>query len=151
MRSMHQLCAAQPLKRNKPALGVRSLELTIPAISELDAGLAPRLSPRIFRKSNATRIGDGLETRGDVNGIAHEVAVLLDHDVAKVDTDAKLHALRGWDARIARCHALLKRDCTAHCVDRRTEFDQDAVAHSFDNTSAIFVDYPIDNVAANCT
>jgi hypothetical protein len=47
---------------------------------------------RLVTLSNRARFGDPLQSRGDVDAVAHEVAVGLPDDVAEVSADAKLDA-----------------------------------------------------------
>ena len=66
------------------------LEALRPEVGHLK--LEPRLDlpVSVFRQTNLTRLANPFEPGGDVDAVAHEVAVgLLDH-VAKMNADAKL-------------------------------------------------------------
>jgi hypothetical protein len=61
----------------------------------------------VFRKTNAAWLRDALQSRGDIDAVAHEVAVALLDDVAKVDADAKFDAAVGRQAGVALEQAVL--------------------------------------------
>src|ERR1700688_1314565 len=43
-------------------------------------------------EADAARRRDALEPGGDIDAVAHEVAVALDHDIAEIDADPELDA-----------------------------------------------------------
>jgi class 3 adenylate cyclase len=55
----------------------------------------------------AMEVGDSLETRGDIDAVAHQVAVGLLDDVAHVNADAELDAAIFRRAGVAVDHAVL--------------------------------------------
>ena len=64
------------------------------------------LTVSVLRQTDRPGVGDTFEPRGDIDAVAHQIAVaLLDH-VAQMDADPKLDALVGRDARVALDHAL---------------------------------------------
>ena len=102
-------------------------------------------------KTDRTRLGDALQPRGDINSVAHEVAVaLLDH-VAEMKADAKFDAAVGRQSRVALDKAGLHLDRAAHRVDHAPEFDDAAVAGALDDAAVMSGDRRIDEVAAEPT
>src|SRR6185312_3279241 len=59
--------------------------------------------------ADAARLGERLEARGDVDAVAEDVAILVDH-VAEVDSDAELHPAPRRDAFVALDHLDLDLD-----------------------------------------
>ena len=55
----------------------------------------------VLGETDRARLADALQPRGDVDAIAHQIAVGLLDDVAQMDADPKLDALVGRDAQ--RC------------------------------------------------
>ena len=71
----------------------------------------------VLGKTDAARISDALKARGDVDAVAHQVAVaLLDH-IAEMDADAELDAALGRKTSVALDHAVLHLDGAAHGID----------------------------------
>ena len=68
-------------------VGPRSRDLQIEPPFHLPIG--------VLGKTDRAGFGDALEPRGDIDAVAHQVAVALLDDVAKVDADAKFDALVG--------------------------------------------------------
>jgi hypothetical protein len=93
-------------------------------------------------------IGDPFEARGDIDAIAHQIAVRLLDDVAKVNADAELDAALGRQAGVAFDHAVLYFDGATHGVDHAAEFDEAAVAGALDDAAVMQGDGRIDQVAA---
>ena len=86
--------------------------------------------------------------RGDIDAVAHQVAVaLLDH-VAEMDADAKFDALVGRDLGVALDHRLLDFNGTVHRVDDAAELDDAAVAGALDDAAVMHRDGWVDQVAA---
>ena len=78
----------------------------------------------VLRETDAARISDAFKARGDIDAVAHQVAVaLLDH-VAEMDADAELDAALGRQASIALDHAVLDLDGAAHGIDDASELDE---------------------------
>ena len=90
---------------------------------------------------------DAFQPRGDIDAIAHQVAVaLLDH-IAEVDADPKLDPPFGADAGVAVDESGLHFDRTPHRFHNAQELDQHTIARRLDNASAIFLDFRIDQLA----
>jgi hypothetical protein len=94
-----------------------------------DGEIEPRLHLPIgvLGEADRARHGDPFEPRGDVDAVAHQIAVAL-HDVAQMYADAELDAPILGHAGIALHHRILDLDRAAHGVDDATELHQRAVA-----------------------
>ena len=88
------------------------------------------------------------EPRGDVDAVAHQIAVALLDDVAEMNADAKLDAALGRHAGVALDHAVLDFDGAAHRVDHAAELDDGAVAGALDDAAVMHGDGRIDQIAA---
>ena len=96
--------------------------------------------------TNPSGLGDPLQARGDIDAIAHQVAVaFLDH-VAEMNADPKLDALFERDACVALDHGVLHFDRAAHRVDNAAELDDAAVAGALDDTAMVHGDCGINQV-----
>jgi hypothetical protein len=78
-------------------------------------------------------IGDGLQSRNNVDAVVHQIAVALLNDVAKMDANAKFDPPFGLHAGVALEHAVLHLDGAAHGVNDAAEFDDAAVAGTFNH------------------
>ena len=101
--------------------------------------------------TDRARLANALQSRGDIDPVAHQVAVALLDDVAQMNADAELDAALGRQAGVALGHAVLHFDGAAHGVDHAAELDENAVAGSFDDASVMRVDGGIDQIAAQPT
>src|SRR5271166_7054763 len=102
----------------------------------------------LLGEADRARRGDAFQSRGDVDAVAHQVAVGLFDDVAQMDADAELNAALGRQARIALDHAGLHFYRATRGVDHAAEFDDAAVAGSFDDAAVVDGDGRVDQVAA---
>ena len=149
------------LERNRLRLGGHAdLERIDPdrlgdVLQFLEAEIADRqveppldLAIGVFRERDRAGPGDALEPGGDVDAVAHQVAVGLLDDVAEMDADAKLDAAVGRQAGVALDEPVLHLDGAAHRIDDAAEFDQHAVAGAFDDAPVVNGDDGIDQVAA---
>ncbi len=124
------------------------LELGRPKIADLE--LKPRLDLPIgvFGKTDRPRLRNTLEPRGDIDPVAHEVAVALLDDVAEMDADAELDAPLGRHAGVSLDQSVLHLDRAADRVDHAAELDNRAVAGAFDDAAVMSGDGGVDQVAA---
>ena len=99
------------------------------------------------RQIDAARFPDPLQSRGDIHAVAHQVAVALLDDVAKMDADTALDALFWRQASIALCYAALEFDGAAHCIDDAAEFDDCAIASALNNAPVVNCDGWVDQIA----
>jgi hypothetical protein len=86
--------------------------------------------------------------RGDVDPIAHQVAVGLFDDVAQMNADPEFYAALGRQAGIALDEAILHLDRAAHGVHHAAEFDEAAVPSALDHATVMHGDGGINEVAA---
>jgi hypothetical protein len=92
--------------------------------------------------------GDALQPRGDIDAVAHQVAVaFLDH-VAEMDADAKFDALVRRDSSVALDHRPLDFNGAVHRVDDTPELDNASVAGALNDPAMMDRDGRVDQVAA---
>jgi hypothetical protein len=92
----------------------------------VDRKIEPRLDLPIgvFGKTDGAGFGDAFQSRGDIDAVAHQIAVaLLDH-IANMNADAELDAALGRKAGVALDHAVLHLDGAAHGVDHAAELNE---------------------------
>ena len=99
------------------------------------------------RQTNAAWFRDTFEAGGDVDAVAHQIAVSLFDYIAQMDADTKLDAPLRRQAGIALNHARLHRDGAAHRVHNAAEFQEQAVASRFDYAAVMHRYERIDQVA----
>jgi hypothetical protein len=98
------------------------------------------LSIGVLGKRDRTGLGYSFQTRGDVDAVAHQIAVgLLDH-IAQMNADVKFDALVERDARVALDHGVLHFECAAHRIDYASELDDAAVAGPLDDAAMVHGD-----------
>ena len=102
----------------------------------------------VLGKTDRARLGDALQPRGDIDAVAHEVAVALLDDVAEMDADAEHDAAVLRHAGVALDHGVLNLDRAAHGVDDAAELDDAAVAGALDDAPVMGGDGRIDQIAA---
>ncbi len=123
------------LERRRPEIGDRQVE--------------PRshLPIRVFREADCAGPSDALEACGDVDAVAHQIAIgLLDH-VAEMNADAEFDSAVVRHAGIALDHAALNLDGAAHRIDNAAELDQSAVACALDHAPVVHSDRRIEEIA----
>jgi hypothetical protein len=92
-------------------------------------------------------LGDALQAGGDIDAVAHQIAVALLDDVAEMNADAEFDALVGRDLGVALGHRPLDFNSKIHCVDDAAEFDNCAVSSALDDAPVMHGDCGIDQVA----
>ena len=102
----------------------------------------------VLRETDRARCGHRLEPGGDIDSVAHQIAVSLLDDIAEMDADTKFDALLRRHARIARNHAALDFDGAAHGVDDTTKLDERAVAGQLDSTAVMQGDGRVNEIAS---
>ena len=102
----------------------------------------------VLGKTDRAGLANAFEPRGDIDAVAHQIAVLFLDNVAEVDADAELDASLGRQACVALDHAGLHLDRAAHRVDHAAKLDDDAVARALDDAPAMGGDGGVDQVAA---
>jgi hypothetical protein len=111
------------LQRIDPNRPLNVLELGRPEIGDGHIEPAAHLSIGVLGQADRARPSDPFEPRGDVDAVAHQIAVALLDDVAQVDADPELDAALGRQASVALDHAVLHLDRAAHGVDHAAELD----------------------------
>ena len=124
------------------------LELGWPEISDLHVEPPAHLSVGVLGQTDRPRLGDAFEPRGDIDAVAHQVAVALLDDVTQMNADAKFYAFVGRDARVALDHGVLHFERAAHRVDDAAKLDDAAVAGALDDAAMMYGDRRINQVAA---
>ena len=102
----------------------------------------------VLGETDRARLANAFEARGDVDAVAHQVAVGLLDDVAEMNADAELDAALGRHARVAFDEAVLHLDRAAHRVDHAAELDEAAVAGALDDAPVMGGDGGVDQIAA---
>ena len=102
----------------------------------------------VLREADRAGLGDAFQARRDVDAVAHQVAVVLLHDVAEMDADAEFDALVSRDAGVALGHRVLHFDRAPHRVDHAAELDDRAVAGALDHPALVHGEGRIDQIAA---
>ena len=78
----------------------------------------------VLGEANRAGLGDPLQSRGDIDAVAHQIAIALLDDIAQMNADAELDAALGRHAGVALDHAVLHLDGAAHGVDHAAELDR---------------------------
>ena len=106
------------------------------------------LAVGVLGKTDTARISNAFKARGNVDAVAHQVAIaLLDH-VAQMDADAELDATLRRKTRVALDHAILHLDCAANGIDDASELYEDAVTRPLDDAAVMHGDGGIDQIAS---
>jgi hypothetical protein len=101
----------------------------------------------LLGQTDRARLADALKPGGDVDTIAHQIAVRLFDHVAEMDADAELDAAIFRHADVALDHAALHLDGATHGVDDAAELDEAAVAGALDDAAVMRGDGGIDEIA----
>jgi len=99
------------------------------------------------RDVDRARLGDIFEPRRDVDAVAENISV-LHHHIAEIDANAEFDAFPLGDVGVARRHAVLHVDRTAHRFDRTCELGEDAVARRLDEAALMLIDLRLNQLAA---
>jgi hypothetical protein len=102
----------------------------------------------VFREANRAGSGDALQSCGDVDAVAHQVAVRFLDNVAQVNADPEFDASLGRQTCIPFDHAVLHFNRAPHRVDDAAEFDERAVAGALDDAAVVDGDRRVDEIAA---
>src|SRR5271165_4121338 len=122
------------------ALRAEVADLEIEPLFHLPVGL--------LRKTDRAGLSDAFEPRGDVDPVAHQIAVaFLDH-VAEMDADAEVDALVRRDPCVALDHRSLDFNAAVHCVDDTPELDNCAIAGALDDPAVVYGDGGVNEIAA---
>ena len=105
------------------------------------------LAVGVLGEADRAGLGDAFEPRGDVDAVAHQVAVALLHHVAQMNADAQFDAPLGRHAGVALDHAVLQLDGAAHRLDHAAELGQRAIAGALDDAAIVHGDRRVDQIA----
>jgi hypothetical protein len=92
----------------------------------VDREIKPRahLTVSVLGKTNGAGQRDSLQASGDIDAVAHKVAVAFLDDVAEVNADPELDAPVRWHACVPLDHRVLDFHGAAHGVDDAAELDE---------------------------
>ena len=124
------------------------LSLALAEIGDRQIEPGSHLTIGVDGYADRARLGDPLQSRRDIDAVAHQVAVALLDDVAEVDADAEFDAALGRQAGVALDHAVLHFDRATHGVDDAAKLGENAVAGALDHPPVVHGDGGIDEVAA---
>ena len=148
MRRRLRLARRADLQRIDPDRPFDVLELRRAEIGDRHIEPAAHLAIGVLGKTDRAGRGDALQSGGDIDAVAHQIAVaLLDH-VAKMDADPKFDALVRRDPSVALDHRPLDFNGAVHCVDDTPELDDAAVARALDDAPMVDGDGRINQIAA---
>ena len=102
----------------------------------------------VLGKTDRAGLGDAFQPRGDVDAVAHQIAVALLDDVAEMNADPEDDAAVLGHAGVALDHGVLNFDRAAHGVDDAAELDDRAVAGALDDAPVMHGDGRVDQVAS---
>ena len=136
------------LQRIDPDRPFDVLELGLPEIGDLHIEPAAHLPVGVLGQADRPRFGDAFEPRGDVDAIAHEIAVGLLDNIAQMNADAEHDATVFRHARVALDEAVLNLDRAAHRVDHAAELDDRAVSGALDDAAVVDGDGGVEQIAA---
>ena len=136
------------LKRIDPDRLGDVLELGRAEIADREIEPLFHLPIGLLGEADRAGLGDPLQPRGDIDAVAHQVAVaFLDH-VAEMDADPKFDALVRRDPSVALDHRSLDFNGAVHRIDDTPELDDAAIAGALDDAAVVDRDGRIDQVAS---
>ena len=124
------------------------LEVLLPQVDEGCVHLVAHLPIRVFRQANPARLANAFEPRGDVDSVAHQIAVGLLHDIAEVNADAIFDALLVRRVGVALDHAALHFHGAAHGLNHAAKLDNRPVAGPLDHPPVVNCDRRAEKVGA---
>jgi hypothetical protein len=91
----------------------------------------------LFGEADRAGFGDALQPGGDIDAVAHEVAVALLDNIAQMNADTELNPFFGRQTGVALDHAALDFNRAAHRVGHAAELDDRAVAGALDDAAVM--------------
>jgi hypothetical protein len=122
------------------------LEGLLAKVSELDGDFAANLIVGRRGDTNATRLGDTLKPRRNIDAITQNI-IALDQNIAEVDPNPVQHPPIFWDALVPLGHHGLHGDGAFDRIDYRGKLKQHAVPGGLDDTTAMFCHEGVGNLA----
>jgi hypothetical protein len=95
------------------------------------------------RDADTTRLGDRLQTGGDIHTFAMSVFA-LDNHIAEIDPDADMYTLFLGKRTVPFIHLTLDGDGALNCINDTCEFREDAIARQFEDAPAVLFDYRLE-------
>ena len=99
---------------------------------------------RVLGKADRAGLGDPLQPRGDVDAVAHQVAVGFFDDVAEMNADAEIDAAVVRHANIVLDEAILHRNGAAHGLDHAAKLGDEPIASALDHPPVMVGDGGVD-------
>jgi hypothetical protein len=103
------------------------LDRLFPEVLVAQGQFTPDLLVHFSRDADAAGVGETLQSRRDVDPITIDL-IALDHHVAEVDADAKLHPTLRWQLRVFSAERGLNIHRAIHRLDHAGELGQNAIA-----------------------
>ncbi len=123
------------------------LELHCAAIIDRQIEPCLDLPVGLVGETDTARFAYAFQPGGDVDAIAHQIAITLLDDIPQMNADAKFDAALRGQPGIAFDHAALHFDGAAHGVDHAAELNETTVTGSLDDAPVMRVDGGIDQIA----
>ena len=114
--------------------------------SEIEPSL--HLTIGVLGEADRAGLGDAFQSCGDIDAVAHQIAVTLFDDIPEVNANAEDDASVLRQAGVALDHGVLHFDGAAHGVDHAAEFDQSSIAGALYDTTVMHGDRRVDEIAA---
>jgi hypothetical protein len=102
----------------------------------------------VLGKTDRARLGDPFQPGGDIDAVAHQIAVALLDDVADVNPDAELDSPVLRHAGVALDEAVLNFDRAADRVHDAAKLDDASITGAFHGTAVMSGNSRVDEVAA---
>ena len=99
------------------------------------------------RDKDVSRFGNSLKPRCNVDAITVDV-IGFDNDISEVYSNSILYPPLAWERCVAPDHALLDNNGAADGFDRAVEDREKSVARTFNESSVIFDDRRVNEVAS---
>jgi hypothetical protein len=112
------------------------LQALLADVGKLGLDLAAHLAKGVLRDADAAGFSDTFEPRGNVDAVTEDIVALHQH-VTEVDADAPVHSAIVCNPGTALRRQLLQRDRALEGADHRAKLDQDTIAGSLDDASAM--------------
>jgi hypothetical protein len=123
------------------------LDLLLAHVLERKGELVAHLIAHHAADADPTGFGQGFEPRRDIDPVTIDIAPVL-HNVAEIDPHAELDAAIRRHIDVSLRHLALHFDGATHRVDDAGKLDEQTVARSLDDATAMFLDFEIRQLAS---